>query len=197
MATYGIDYIYKRMTDVVDEYMKEGYWFYCQGMRSSYSHCEARVPLYNGKNFINVYLEDYYINTEDWRCIDYLKLVVEDCENKYTTWNGKGKTLKEEMYYRVSRDKNVAYSDSLKETRNAYDIRSKRSYQKSYYNNKAKEIKFDADKIIKIVNKHYGFKSCKKSQIKKVTRTNAVYGSYYTIYIEGKSKNLTVHFPER
>lgn len=192
MAFYKTQDINKEVTLFVKQYLDNGYWFAMDRMNVSYSDAEGTVVLSNGNDYIRIQLVNYYKQPFGHR-MDTCNIIVKQSEDK-RFWDNTTKVVDEFTFYRIN---NKTFTDDINVVEKVIKVGAERERNKENFYDCIEIKRYDPDKIIQIVNKRYGYKSCRKSQIKRVTKwkMNGWSKDYYQIDIEGKSNPVCVHIP--
>ena len=197
MKVYTMQDIERKMAEIVMQYIGEGYIFNTKEMRVMYSDKTGFVKLYNENAEENRKHIMVYISAEektDDTDIAYVDLVIEESNKPYDTYKAIV-NKKEIRYYSLNfgrwyfnRPEKLVYTMDGELSAFAEKIRTDRRWDNLYEVGADRLNCFDADKIIKIVNKTNGYKSCRKSQIKSVCLTRDDMGRVisYNIYLDGK-----------
>jgi len=203
-ATTGItmQHIEGTMTYIMMKYINEGYIFNTKESRVMYSDKNGFVKLYNpnaeeNRKHIMIYItNEESIIDEVKFCIVYnVNLVVEESDKPYGTYKANVNKI-ELKYYGLNfnrwddkENKTLLYTMDYDIAINSSKKRDSRRRNKRYEIGANELNNFDANKIINIVNKRNGYKSCRKSQIKKIYlhRDESGRVTTYSIYIEGKN----------
>ena len=197
MTVFTMNDINKKLTVLVQKYLNMGYYIYINAMGVSLSKCTGRIILYNGKEFVNVHID----NTVEFDACagkhkniirEGYQLVEEYYGKEYPHWNNKGKILSKLTFFEIGRKKKAFVS-----TEEEWVEAKKKSIDRMYVRNwdyrpTKQNIKFNPDTVVRIVRSKEGFKSCRKSQITEVQKVVGLNRTpYYRIIIQGKDKPST------
>ena len=204
MSICKINDINKEVSKLVSELIDKGYVLNMTNMNICYSNRKGTVELYNEskKEYVTVYLEEHHYGHDEPRSLD----IVMKVHNKQDDGWGKkeGKELLHKKFYSVTHGAFSWFRDYANVECFTTDVEyAKQAEQKRYGRIEYKRFNMDGyekeiidynpDIMIKLVNKEYGYKSCRKSQITKVyaiTKHGKVVR--YTVYIKGKQMPVSI-----
>lgn len=190
-----MDYINKTMTEIVKQYIDNGYVF--SKTMSGHQGEIYKLDLEKNGNVVRFIVNEGRTRKEAEKEYDFEKaevifILVEMFENANCNsilWNGKGKELLYIEYYKLNnhRNNNIIVFDDYNEYKLAYEKQYNRIENRYNTNNKIVNIPINS-KIMDIVHNKNGCKSVRKSQIKEVYSYINKYSNkkYYTIRIAEK-----------
>lgn len=203
MGFYKTNDINKEVTNIVKQYLDNGYWFHMREMNTSYSEAEGTIQITNGIEDIRVQLKHTF-NKQVWtdentyRRVDCFYIEIRRSEHSDNYWEYRGKEIETYVHKEFYEIKNGKYTDSMDQYFEIEDKRYMRRMMKArpYKQHGRTYVKnYDLDKVYKIVKHRKGFSSCRKSQIKDVIRVhNDDKPCYYLIDVESKKNYCKVFY---
>lgn len=193
-----MDYINKTMTEIVKQYIDNGYIF--SKTMSVHQGEIYKLDLEKNGNVVRFIVNKGKTRKEEkeyFKKSEVIFILVEMFENANCNsilWNGEGKELLYIEYYKLNnyRNNNIIVFDDYNEYKLAYEKQYNKIGNRCNTENKIVNIPINS-KIMDIVHSRKGCKSVKKSQIKEVYSFINKYSNkkYYAIKI-AKKGSITI-----
>lgn len=212
MATLKMAELNVRFTQVVNNYLNQGYRFNVSAM-SGHQGEIGKVMLTNGEYTLAVYMHEESVEDEnpELRWEREVRLTVEQFKDSGNYdrnigtdyWLGKGIVIEEQHYYRISERGRVAniYTDSKEELIKVHNIHTSRMKARFDAERKAERKELNIKnaqamaKIIAIVANKTGRKRVNTENIRKVEKRmwrNGEFKFYITTMFNGKEITVNV-----
>ena len=167
--------INRRFTQIVGEYIQEGYVINTETMRGSQGE-EGKVDLTKGEGIIRVLMQEHSVGLGTYELvISVLKFT--DWRDRWTLWNQEGEEVWSIKFYVLNKGKGI-YTDDEDGVREALKLHRTRALRKGF------DDRYDASKknVLKIVRRHKGYGRVQESEIWSIRKN----GEGYTVQFRGK-----------